>query len=183
MPVGEQLHTARRGRTLGVDVGRARVGLASSDPDALIATPVDTLRRDAAMQRCVGEILEHVRELDAVAVYVGLPTSMSGAETASTQDAREYAQALATRLQRAGSAAGVFLVDERLSTVAAQRGLQASGRTVKNSRSVIDQAAAVAILQDAIDAQRRTGSFTGTRVAIDPDHGPTGPTPDQESPA
>ncbi|MFH7489492.1 Holliday junction resolvase RuvX, partial [Pseudomonas syringae group genomosp. 7] len=82
-------------RTLGVDVGRARVGVASADPDGLIATPVATLRRDARRRRDVDELVAHARELDVVAVYVGLPVNLRGEHTPSTQDALDYADAVA----------------------------------------------------------------------------------------
>lgn len=154
----------RRGRTLGVDVGRARVGLASADPDGLLATPLRTLRRDAKRASDVRIAVHEAVEAEAVAVYVGLPLNMQGQWTPSTEDAVAYAARLAASLVEAGSEAVVRLVDERLSTVSAQRGLQASGRTVKDSRDVIDQAAAVAILQAAVDTQRRTGTWAGDPV-------------------
>lgn len=151
----------RRGRAIGVDVGRARVGVASSDPDGLIATPVATLRRDAKGRRDVAELVGHVREHDAVVVYVGLPMNLRGQSTASTDDAVQYAATVSRALAAAGHAVPVHLVDERFSTVTAQAGLRAAGRTVKDSRGVIDQAAAVAILQAAVDEQRRTGRWAG----------------------
>lgn len=154
----------RRGRTLGVDVGRARVGLASADPDGLIATPLRTLRRDARKGSDVRLAVQEALEAEAVAVYVGLPLNLQGRWTPSTEDAVAYASRLAEALAEAGSGAVVRLVDERMSTVTAQRGLQASGRSVKDSREVIDQAAAVAILQAAVDTQRRTGAWAGDPV-------------------
>lgn len=156
---------AVRGRVLGVDVGRARVGLAASDPDGLIATPVETLRRDARQRRDHAELLDRARELDAVAVYVGLPRNLRGEHTPSTQDAVEYAAAIEALVAEAGTPIPVRLVDERLSTVSAQAALHRAGRTVKDSRDVIDQAAAVALLQDALEVQRRRGAWAGITVA------------------
>ena len=158
--------TVRRGRTLGVDVGRARVGLASADPDGLLATPLRTLRRDATKDSDVRIAVQEALEAEAVAVYVGLPLNLQGDWTPSTEDAVAYAGRLAAQLAEAGSEATVRLVDERMSTVSAQRQLQASGRTVKDSRAVIDQAAAVAILQAAVDTQRRTGAWAGEPVDL-----------------
>lgn len=155
---------ARRGRTLGVDVGRTRVGLASADPDGLLATPLRTLRRDTKNGSDVRIAVQEVLAAEAVAVYVGLPLNLQGQWTPSTEDAVAYAARLAASLAEAGSEAVVRLVDERLSTVTAQRGLRASGRSVKDSRDVIDQAAAVAILQDAVDTQRRTRAWAGDPV-------------------
>ncbi|MDO4240020.1 Holliday junction resolvase RuvX [Micrococcus sp.] len=151
-----------RGRVLAVDVGRARVGLASSDPDGLMATPVATLRRDARRLRDLDELAAHAEELDVVAVVVGLPRNLRGEHTPSTEDALAYAAAVRERLAREGRHVPVRLVDERLSTVTAQAGLHRAGRRVKDSRDVIDQAAAVAILQSALDEQRRTGMWAGT---------------------
>ena len=151
----------RTGVRLGIDVGRARIGVARSDLHGMLATPVSTVSRGDGD---VAEIMRIAEELDAVEFVVGLPLSLSGASTASTDDARFFARGLA------GRGRTVRLVDERLSTVSAQQALRANGRTTKNSRSVIDQVAAVIILQHALDAERSRGSAPGTLV--DPDEGP-----------
>jgi len=155
----------RRGVRIGVDVGRARVGIARCDPDGLLATPVETLPRD---ERTVAAVLAHAAELDAIEVVVGLPLSLSGADTASTADARDIAAQLA-----AASALPIRLVDERLSTVTAQRQLQASGRRTKGSRAVVDQVAAVIILQNALDSERMSDLPPGSVVprTKEPDSG------------
>lgn len=141
---------------LGVDVGRARVGIARSDPHGVLATPVETLaRRDQP----VASIRRLVTEYEAIEVIVGLPLSLSGAETASTDDSRAVAEQLADEL-----AVPVRLVDERLTTVSAARGLREAGRTAKNSRSVVDQAAAVILLQHALELERSTGNPPGALV-------------------
>ena len=141
---------------LGVDVGRARVGIARSDPHGVLATPVETLaRRDQP----VTSIQRLVTEYEVIEVIVGLPLSLSGAETASTDDSRAVAEQLADEL-----AVPVRLVDERLTTVSAARGLREAGRTAKNSRSVVDQAAAVILLQHALELERSTGNPPGALV-------------------
>jgi putative holliday junction resolvase len=150
----------RPGVRLGVDVGRARVGVARSDRDALLATPVETLPRGDALDGLVAIIAE----LDPMEVVVGLPLSLSGGDTPSTGDARAFAGELASRI-----AAPVRLVDERLSTVSAQRELHRSGRTARTSRAVIDQVAAVIILQNALDSERTSGRPPG--ALVDPDEG------------
>ncbi len=150
-----------RGPRIGVDVGTVRVGLAASDPDGLVATPVATLARGSGdLDTIVGE----VRERGAQTVYVGLPRHLSGAEGASAAAARAYAVTLAQRL----APIQVRLVDERMSTVSAHRALRASGRPGRKHRSVVDQAAAVVILQDALDAERATGRPPGELVVADP---------------
>jgi putative Holliday junction resolvase len=141
---------------LGVDVGTARVGIARSDPHGMLATPVETLaRRDDV----VAGIRRLVDEHAVIEVVVGLPLALSGSETASTADARTVAVAIAAALQLP-----VRLVDERLTTVTAARGLRDAGRTTKNSRSVVDQAAAVILLQHALDLERASGNPPGALV-------------------
>lgn len=154
-----------RGVRLGVDVGKARVGVARSDPDGLLATPVRTLRRDAKSGHDRTLLVRLALEEEAAAVYVGLPMNLAGAHTPSTQDAIDYAVALGEELAEAGSSAQVWMVDERLSTVSAQRALHQNGRDVKSSRAVIDQAAAVEILQQALDVERSRGHRAGTLPA------------------
>lgn len=156
----------RTGVRLGIDVGKARIGLAASDPHGMLATPVRTVSRArgaAAGVADVQEILAEASEREALELVVGLPLSLSGAETPSTQDAKDFAALLAA------GGTPVRLVDERLSTVSAQSALRASGRSSKQSRSVIDQAAAVVILQHALDAERASGAAPG-RV-LDPAEG------------
>jgi putative holliday junction resolvase len=146
----------RAGVRLGVDVGKARVGIASSDRDGLLATPVATLQRVDADERAFRLL---VAEYEAVEIVVGLPLSLNGGDTASTTDAREFAADVAT-----WTALPVRLVDERLSTVSAQRALRDSGRRTKGSRPVIDQVAAVIILQNALDSERSAGRPPGVLV-------------------
>lgn len=150
-----------RGARIGVDVGAVRVGLARSDADGLLATPVETVtgERDAQVRR----IVEVVRELSAVGVVVGLPRQLSGAEGRAAAAAREYAQLLA----RECAPVPVRLVDERLTTVSAHQALHRSGRPGRQHRAVVDQVAAVMILQAALDQERRTGQPAGELV----DHG------------
>lgn len=146
----------RRGVRLGIDVGKARVGVARCDPDGLLATPVETVaRNDGSLAR----ILELVVEHDAIELFVGLPTSLSGADTPSTADARAFAAELAAR-----TSLPVRLVDERLSTVSAHAALRQSGRSQKKSRSIVDQVAAVILLQNALDVEKQTGRPAGTPV-------------------
>lgn len=142
-----------RGVRYAVDVGRARVGVARCDPDGLLASPVTTLRRERRSGADLGTLTESILEWDAVLVYVGLPVNLRGSSTPSTEDAVAYARELARRLAAAGSAAEVRLVDERLTTVSAQRQLHEAGRSVRTSRTVIDQAAAVAILEQALELE------------------------------
>ena len=147
----------RHGVRIGVDVGKVRVGVARSDPHGMLALPVATVPRGAGDIRA---ILGHAAEFEASEIVVGLPLSLSGGDTASTGDARAFAAAIAAE----SAAPPVRLVDERLSTVSAQQALRSAGRTVKNSRAVVDQVAAVIILQHALDFERSGGHAPGTLV-------------------
>jgi putative Holliday junction resolvase len=145
-----------RGRRLGVDVGRVRVGVAVSDPDGILATPLVTVARDmgAAPGAVPGDIAELVRlvgEHEAVQIVVGLPLRLNGAEGPAAIDIRAYSD----RLARAVGSVPIVLADERMSTVVATRRLAERGVRGKRQRAVVDQAAAVEILQSWLDAQRR----------------------------
>jgi putative Holliday junction resolvase len=135
---------------LGVDVGTVRVGVARSDPRGVLAVPVTTLARDARGDADVGELAALVDEYDAVGVVVGLPRTLAGREGSAAQMAREYGARLATRI----APKPVQYTDERLTTVTAQRKLQQGGVRGVAGRAVIDQAAAVELLQDWLDRRR-----------------------------
>ena len=151
----------RTGVRLGIDVGKARIGVARSDAHAMLATPVETVARDADGGTDIRRIVEISGELDPIEIVVGLPLALSGGHTASTDDAADFATALAT-----ASGVPVRLVDERLSTVSAHSALRTSGRRQKGSRGIVDQIAAVIILQHALDAERGStvppGSLVGS---------------------
>ena len=149
----------RRGVRLGIDVGRARIGVSRCDPDAMLAVPVETVpRSDTSIERLV----ELAREYDPIEFVVGLPVNLQGADTLSTTDARAFAMELQARSQ-----IRVRLVDERLSTVSAHAALRSSGRTQRNSRSIVDQIAAVVLLQQAIDTEKSTGNPPGAAIPFD----------------
>lgn len=143
--------TARTpGVRIGVDVGDVRVGVAASDPDGLLAHPVTTLRRDRRGGRDHGELAAIVAERGAVLVVVGLPRSLSGRTGPAARAVTAYAEALAERIHPIP----VRLADERFTTVAASRTLSAQGIRGRRARSIIDQAAAVLILQNWLDSER-----------------------------
>ncbi|WP_344879377.1 Holliday junction resolvase RuvX [Zhihengliuella alba] len=147
-----------------MDVGQVRVGVASSDPDGLLATPWRTLKRDPKKDSDLAVLIRHACEAGAVVVYVGLPRNLKGQDTASTRMARDYAALLADGLAAAGSSASVRLVDERLSTVTAHRSLHEAGVAGRQHRAVVDQAAATAILQHALDMERSLRRDVGDAV-------------------
>ncbi len=146
-----------RGVRLGIDPGDARVGVAASDPDGVLASPVETVARGAGDLARLAELVE---EYAATWVYVGLPRSMSGGEGPAAGKVRAFADELAQRLLPVR----VSLCDERLSTVTAEGQLRDQGRKGRKRRAVVDQAAAVVILQGALERERQTGQRAGEPV-------------------
>lgn len=137
--------------------------MAASDPGAVLATPVAVLRRDVRRGSDLGEIARLAAERDAIEVVVGMPRGLSGMEGPAAREAREYAGLLA----RAVAPVSVRLVDERLSTVEAARGLRRAGVSSKRGRRVVDAAAAAVVLQHALDAER-AGTVAGELVEPEP---------------
>jgi putative Holliday junction resolvase len=149
VPPRRGAHSSPAGRVLGVDVGTVRVGLALSDPTGTLASPLETLQRatnGADVDRLVSLVAEH----EVTEVVVGEPVHLSGASGASAEDAAAYAQVLADRMPDVP----VHLIDERLSTVTAASHLRQGGIDSRKQRAVIDQAAAVVILQAFLDGRR-----------------------------
>lgn len=146
----------RTGVRLAIDVGSVRIGLARSDASGLLAVPMDAVR---AGDTAIEEVAAAVAEWDALEVFVGLPRHLDGREGDAAAKARVWAAGLAERV-----AAPVRLLDERLSTVQAQRALREAGRTTRQSRSVIDSASAVMVLQSALDAEAATGRPPGEPI-------------------
>lgn len=151
----------RRGRRLAVDVGDARIGVASCDPDGVLATPVETVpgRDVPAAHRRLRRLVE---EYEPIEVVVGLPRSLSGREGPAATKVRAFAREMAKGI----APVPVRLVDERMTTVTATHGLRASGVKAKKGRSVIDQAAAVIILQNALESERVSGNPPGEGVEV-----------------
>jgi putative holliday junction resolvase len=138
-----------RGRRLGIDVGAVRVGVAICDPDGVLATPLVTVARDVDGRSDLRAIAGLVVEHEAVGVVVGLPRTLAGRDGPAAEAARTFADALAGVLD-----VPVELSDERLTTVVATRQLRERGVKGRKQRAVVDQAAAVAILQGWLDAHR-----------------------------
>ena len=149
----------RRGVRLGVDVGDARIGVARSDPSGLIATPVETVRAGSGD---LARLLALVVEEEALEVVVGLPRSLSGGEGPAAAKVRTFAGRLAERV----APVPVRLCDERLSTVSAEAVLRERGKKGQKRRAVVDQAAAVVILQNALETERGTGDAPGEVVPV-----------------
>ena len=148
-----------RGSRLAIDVGTVRIGLAVSDPDSIVSSPLPALVRSKLLVESLQEILSFISENGVIEVYVGDPLSLSGVETASTQDARQFALQLAEL-----TSVPVRLVDERLTTVTASAKLRLNGKNAKAAKSLIDSASAVEILEQALNVSKQSGKPAGLRV-------------------
>jgi putative holliday junction resolvase len=147
----------RHGVRLGIDPGDARIGVARSDPTGFLATPLETVRRGTGD---LARLARLVRDEEVVEVVVGLPRSLSGREGPAAAKSREFAGRLADRI----APVPVRLQDERLTTVSAEAMLRDRGKKGAERRAVVDQAAAVLILQHALDTERATGRPPGEIV-------------------
>ncbi len=156
----------RRGTRLGIDPGDARIGVARSDPTGFLATPVETVASGRGDLRRIRRIIADVADETAdgvVEVVVGLPRSLAGGEGPAAVKTREFAARLAASV----APVPVRLVDERLTTVSAEAMLRDRGTKGSKRRAIVDQAAAVLILQHALDSERSTGTPLGELVPVD----------------
>ncbi|MGF3055252.1 Holliday junction resolvase RuvX [Microbacterium sp. YY-01] len=151
----------RRGVRLGIDVGRARIGVARCDPDGMLAVPVETVPRN---EHSLMRLRELIDEYEPIEIVIGLPINLRGDSTASTDDAIAFARQVEESVRKP-----VRMIDERLSTVTAHSALRSSGRSQRGSRSIVDQIAAVVLLQHAIDIEKSTGKPAGTLLEPDED--------------
>ncbi|MEX3609887.1 Holliday junction resolvase RuvX [Rothia sp. LK2588] len=151
---------------MGVDVGNARVGVAVCDPDGIMATPLKTLRRDVKKNSDQRVLMKLIEVNDIVEVFVGLPKTMRGGHSTSTQMAHEYARAIAQQLGERGHSIPVRLIDERLTTVSAHRSLHEAGVSSRDFKSVVDQVAAVNILETALDTLKAGHREPGELVEL-----------------
>jgi putative Holliday junction resolvase len=159
---------AGRRALLGVDVGTVRIGVAVSDPDARMAVPVTTVARGRGD---VDELAALAAERGVAGIVVGLPRSLHGGEGRAAQASRDFAAALA----RTVAPTPVRLVDERFTTTSASQGLRDAGVGTRRARHVVDQVAATAILQAALDMGHSSGQPAGELVPAPPPVGSAGP--------
>jgi putative holliday junction resolvase len=147
----------RQGVRLALDWGEARIGVAACDRDAVLAYPVSAVRAGDAE---IDELVKVINEYDPIEVLVGFPRSLSGSEGPAARKARERAAQLASAI-----GVPVRLVDERLTTITASRRLSEGGKRVKEQRKLIDAAAAVAILEQALAFEQSKGEAPGELVS------------------
>lgn len=147
----------RLGVRLGVDVGSVRVGVARSDDGGVMASPLCTIRRDVKYGTDLDQLADLVDDHNVVEVIVGLPLTLDGKARIAAVKATEFAQELADLI----SPVSVRMVDERLSTTIAHNAMQSAGKNSRQRRPLVDQAAAVVILDTALDVERATGQPPG----------------------
>ena len=133
-----------RRRILGIDLGKARIGVAVSDELGMLAHPVETIPAGGDALKRIAQI---VKEKDAERVIVGLPRHMNGTVGTGASEALAFAEKL-----RGAVSCEVITWDERLTTTAANRAMRASGRKTRDSRAFVDQVAAQMILQGYLDS-------------------------------
>jgi putative Holliday junction resolvase len=138
----------QRGRRIAFDYGDVRIGVAVSDPDSILSSPLTTLK--ATDKNLSSQILQIITEIEPVTIYVGRPALLSGNDGAATEKATEFVSLLRTITH-----VPIELIDERMSTISAVRNLREAGRSAKESKDAIDMAAAVAILEFAIDIEKQ----------------------------
>ena len=137
----------QRGRRIAFDYGDVRIGVAICDPDAILCTPLTTLK--ATDKRLADAITAIIAEYEPIAIYVGKQSNMDGSAGASAQKAGALSKLISTL-----TTVPVVQIDERLSTVSAAKSLQSSGVNAKAAKSRIDEMAAVAILEFALSIEK-----------------------------
>ena len=135
------------GRRLGIDYGQARIGVAICDADGMVATPLTTLKNDKTLFSRLEEIIS---EHQITGIFLGKPKHLSGVEGATVENVASFAERL-----RNSFALPITYVDERLTSGGAEKLLKSAGKSAKESRGLIDQLAAVAILELGIQIEKR----------------------------
>jgi putative Holliday junction resolvase len=138
----------QRGRRIAFDYGDVRIGVAVSDPDSILSSPLTTLK--ATDKNLLKQITEILSEIEPVTIYVGRPALLSGHDGSATEKASEFVEQL-----RRLTHVPVEMIDERMSTISAARNLRDAGRNAKDSKDSIDMASAVAILDFALEIEKR----------------------------
>jgi putative Holliday junction resolvase len=137
----------QRGRRIAFDYGDVRIGVAASDSDSILVSPITTL--STSSKNLLKEISAIFEEISPIEIYVGRPTNLSGLDGSATSKAIDFSKELESITQ-----IPVKLIDERMSTVSASKQLREAGKDAKHAKSVIDMAAAVAILEFAISVEK-----------------------------
>ena len=137
----------QRGRRIAFDYGDVRIGVAASDPDSILSSPLTTLK--TSDKNLLNQIAELIKELEPVQIFVGNPALLSGKDGAASEKAVLFAEQL-----REITDLEILMVDERMSTISAAKNLRESGKNAKDAKESIDIAAAVGILDFGISLQK-----------------------------
>lgn len=132
-----------RGRKIAFDYGDARIGVAICDPDGILASPLPFL--DAKHPKLLKQIETILEEYEPITIFIGLPKNLSGTDGEAVTKAKAFSERLLTI-----STLPIVFIDERLSTVGAQKRLHEAGKNAKESRLLIDSMSAVAILESGL---------------------------------
>nr|WP_216629676.1 Holliday junction resolvase RuvX [Brevibacterium renqingii] len=143
---------------MGLDIGAVRIGVAASDPDGILATPLTVVRRKDE-PTALKQLREIVAEYEPIEILVGDPKSLDGAARAAAASALSFARAIAE-----ATGAPIRLIDERFTTVEAHHALAAAGKTSRQRREIVDAQAAVIILQNALEFEHNTGAPAGREM-------------------
>lgn len=146
------------GPCLALDWGQARIGVAACDREGLLAYPVETVPGNI---KAMDRLVQLVEEYQPVIVFIGLPVSLRGRDEIAASKVRGHAERFASLV-----GCEVRMIDERMTTVTASRQLHEVGRSARQQRAVIDQAAATAILQHAIEAAKQQGALPGSVLSL-----------------
>lgn len=146
----------RSGRRLAIDVGKVRIGVAASDFHGILASGLETVVRGTDLEQSLRRIVDLINQVEPIEIYVGLPVSMSGNHSASTQDAIDFSRKLSSLVSPE-----IRFIDERMTTVTAANALKMSGRDSRSGRQIIDQIAATVILEQAMEQEKQTGKQPG----------------------
>lgn len=141
----------RRGRRIGIDFGGVRVGIAISDPEAILVSPLTTLNNDESLLK---NLLEIFTEYQPIYVAIGSPLHLSGGESHKSKEVIQFAEIL-----KNNSNIDLFLIDERFTTKSAQNQLIEVGIDNQKSKKIIDQLAAVNILNQALQLENSSNGL------------------------
>lgn len=149
----------RTGRRVAFDIGKARIGVAVSDPHGILATPRDYVERSAELTETVGALAAICSLENCLEIYIGLPNNLKNQATESTEDALLIAEAL-----QGTTDIGVRLIDERFTTKIASAAMSSVGKSTRVQRGSIDSASAAVILESALQHERKSGESPGIKI-------------------
>lgn len=149
----------RTGRRIAFDVGKARIGVAVSDPHGILASPRNFVSRAETLPETLSSLLSVIADEDPIEVYVGLPVNLRNQHTESTEDALLVAGGLTEKI-----GIDVRLIDERLTTKLAAGAMSSAGKSTRAQRESVDSASAAVILETAMNFEKANGKAPGINI-------------------